>query len=93
MITQSVSLCTGLQNLNNDFEINIYPNPTNGKFTINLPVECDIEIIDMLGSIISKYSYISGIQTIDISNYASGLYFVKFKTINNQCSINRIIKN
>lgn len=93
VITQSVSLCTGLQNLNNDFEINIYPNPTNGKFTINLPVECDIEIIDMLGSIISKYSYISGIQTIDISNYASGLYFVKFKTINNQCSINRIIKN
>lgn len=93
IITQSVSSCTGLQNLNNDFEINIYPNPNNGKFTINLPVQCDMEIIDMLGSVISKHSNISGIQTIDISNYSGGVYFVKLKTNNNNYSIKRIIKN
>ena len=70
----------------------IYPNPTDGKITINneqLTIN-NIEIVDVLGKILLSIPSSSSPETIiDISHLANGIYFLR---INNNKSI-KIIKN
>jgi len=80
---------------NDDFNIDnivIYPNPSNGIFSIangNNTIE-NIEVFDVTGkSIKSKSS--SDNSTFDISNVSNGIYFVKISA-NNQTTVKRIIK-
>jgi len=71
-----------------NFNLNIFPNPANGSvnlsFNLIKPSEVSIELYDILGS---KYytesqSKNSGINTtsIDLSNYNTGVYFIKLST-------------
>jgi len=74
---------TGVNNLsvsNND--LHIMPNPSNGQFTIdihqvvsNSPVR--VQIINQLGQVIIDELTTENKAVVDISKYASGLYFVK----------------
>ena len=67
----------------NEAELNgvsIYPNPSNGVFTVT-STEADIytiEVMNVLGEIVSTKT-IEGIinESFDMSNYNAGLYFVK----------------
>ena len=70
----------------------IYPNPSNGIFTINdlqgFDNHINVEIIDIAGRKISNFNFlqINSKLTIDLSNHNSGIYIVKLS--NNQQSIN-----
>ncbi|MFN3196335.1 MAG: T9SS type A sorting domain-containing protein [Chlorobiota bacterium] len=71
-------------------EINIYPNPTanylNVSNTEGLPI--DIEIIDVNGNIVlSNTDYID--NSLDLTNFASGIYMVQIK-YNNITKIEKI---
>ena len=60
--------------------ISIYPNPSNGVFTVTTN-EADIytiEVMNVLGEVVSTKT-IEGIinESFDMSNYNAGLYFVK----------------
>lgn len=57
----------------------IYPNPASNKITINSLENSTIEIKDINGQIIENIQQNSSNMTIDISNYPSGIYFVKVK--------------
>jgi len=60
-------------------QISIYPNPTNGVFTINFPKNIkiqDVTISDIAGNIIIK----SIKNSFDLTSYSSGIYFVKITT-------------
>ncbi len=63
--------------------INIYPNPSNGIFTVNVnDVKTDnalIEILDVTGKIVETrtISNLTNSSTFDISAYGAGTYFVK----------------
>ena len=78
-------------------KIVIYPNPSNGIFTIytnNAPLD-QIEIIDLTGKIIKQQKNIkmnNNSTNLDLSEVATGIYFVKIVS-NNQTTIKRIIKN
>jgi len=84
---------------NQNFEldsIEVYPNPSKGIFNISLgnvqPTK--IDIYDLTGKIILSKSAFqsSNIETsIDLSNAATGIYFVKITT-DNQSIVKRIIK-
>lgn len=52
-------------------EISIYPNPTSSNVTI----EAKGEII--IHNLSGKLMYMGGSETIDVSNWAAGLYFIK----------------
>jgi hypothetical protein len=75
-----------------DFKINsfsIYPNPTNGNLSIKNVNSIDKEIVvtvyDVLGNaIIENKELNSAIENIDLSDFSSGLYFVKIMNKNNQ---------
>ena len=84
---------------NQNFEWNniaVYPNPSKGIFNISYGniKPTAIDVYDLTGKIILSKSAIqtSTIETsIDLSNAATGIYFVKI-TANNQSTVKRIIK-
>ncbi|MCD4793545.1 MAG: T9SS type A sorting domain-containing protein [Bacteroidales bacterium] len=86
-----------LVNINEDDFI-IYPNPTNGVFTIsceNSPFKKEIReilITDITGKIVYSKNHIDNNEiTINISSEKSGIYFLKFIS-NNKIINSKIIK-
>ena len=74
----------------NEFSsISIYPNPVENELTFNFPHALEaIDILDMKGSIIDTAK---GINSIDVSQLASGLYFAR-AFYENQKVIKRFVK-
>lgn len=93
--------CTGTlsitdsEYLNNN--LNIYPNPNNGQFTINKLNAINLsnaEIRDINGRFIKSIdlSQMQSSQLIDISEFSTGLYFMKINSTKGSGVI-KIIKN
>jgi hypothetical protein len=84
----------GLSELEN--YVNVYPNPTNGNFEINISKEINsgfISIEDLNGKIIQRiYSLNQGSNSIDIANTMNGIYILRIK-IDSGEYITRIVKN
>ena len=82
----------------NDFYFNnklkIYPNPTNGIFTIQSYFDTAIKgkIYDVLGKeVLKSLSIINGMNTIDIANLPKGIYLLKVSDLKETKTI-KIIK-
>ena len=74
---------------------NIYPNPNDGLFNISLinPTgNISIEVYTSIGQLLYKQGDIDLATTIDISNYASGLYIVRMMRDNVIMGTEKIIK-
>lgn len=76
------------QNVNvvglNEFDlntINVYPNPTSGKFTIQTKMNSNLTITNVIGENLMEMSNNSNYH-IDLSNYVNGIYFIKDNTTN-----------
>jgi hypothetical protein len=84
-VTQDVSLCTGIVTLtNSNSSINLYPNPNNGLFTIELTSTSKVIVTNALGQIVIAETFEAGKHSLDIHNEATGVYFVKVIENNNQ---------
>lgn len=61
-----------------EFELNVFPNPSKDQLTVstNKLVKGTLQIIDLQGQIMYIES-INDTKTIDVSNFASGLYIVR----------------
>lgn len=73
----------------------IFPNPANGEFYVNMPGVNEVRVVDLKGIevlSIRRESGISGIQKIDITHCPDGVYFVQYKS-GLQSGTLRIIKN
>ncbi len=57
--------------------VNIYPNPANSMITIANAENANIVIMNIIGEVVTVINSASSNQTIDVSNYAAGTYFVK----------------
>lgn len=79
----------------NDFDIEIFPNPTNDIFVIqgNLSLY-NIDVIDAIGNVVLQInSSNQSEETIDLSSLSSGLHFVRLQHISNSnMFVQRIIK-
>lgn len=77
-----------------DKHLDVFPNPTNGQFTLVLKEikATQISIYDMIGKSVYKMSDVEPNSTLNI-NLASGLYMVKIIDINNNyCTRKLIVK-
>ena len=85
-ITQSVSLCTSLNELSNNNSINIYPNPFNESFNLSWDSsltsgqETQIYVYNALGSLQLQTKTTDTKITISTKDWNSGSYFIKINT-------------
>jgi len=79
---------------NNNLNIKIYPNPSDGNFNIIfddiIMHDAVIEIFDIQGKSLYKNSININTKSIDISNFSKGIYFLKVRT-NNEVKVEKII--
>ena len=57
--------------------IAVYPNPTSSMVTIANAEGKDIIVVNSLGQVVASIENAAANQTIDVSNFANGTYFVK----------------
>tara|TARA_Y100000991_G_scaffold28000_1_gene17761 strand:- start:1076 stop:2116 length:1041 start_codon:yes stop_codon:yes gene_type:complete len=72
----------GLEALDTQYEIKLFPNPTSNDLTISLEDidNVNIVVIDIQGKILLQQSDLFDKDRINLSNYQSGVYFVKIMT-------------
>jgi hypothetical protein len=65
----------------NPSQFNVYPNPTNGVFTIELDAseKYDVTVNNVLGQIVYTTSTTSMNTTIDLSSFEKGIYTIELK--------------
>ena len=74
----------GVDEVENNSSIIIFPNPTNGIFTINSTQQINtIEVFNTLGQAVYNKKITSNSTTIDLTLFPKGLYLVQLKTNTN----------
>ncbi len=82
-ITQSTSLCTDVNQLQNNNYINVFPNPFNNQITVNSNSANQlIQIFNSMGLIVYSSTIDKDKIVIDLSNHSSGFYFMKIGSAN-----------
>jgi hypothetical protein len=87
-ITVTFSPCAGINSALNNVNMNVYPNPNNGEFTLNINTtdinELDVKVLNTQGQVVyakNNYSNVTNINDkIDLSNNANGIYFIVITT-------------
>ncbi|MCW3075793.1 MAG: hypothetical protein JWO32_402, partial [Bacteroidetes bacterium] len=91
--TQSVSACTGINtkvNLPSLFVV--YPNPSNGDFTVELSEASELVVYNLLAEIIVDKKFEQGKHQLTIGNKAAGVYFVKATSGQKQFVVKLIVE-
>jgi hypothetical protein len=95
--TVKISVKSSAIGLNELGYLSVFPNPTNGKLTINPGNETisNIEIVDINGEIMMKQAVTNGnpVQEINITHLKSGMYFINLTLANDSAISKQIIKN
>ncbi|MCU0445980.1 MAG: alpha-amylase family glycosyl hydrolase [Microscillaceae bacterium] len=89
-----------IEDINLSRRISISPNPSTGKFVLNLDnlqaTELQMQVIDVLGRSVNtrdlRSALDSGKAEIDLSNLGNGMYLLKFST-EKGFALKRIVKN
>jgi hypothetical protein len=94
----TVDVCAGIDNINTDFGIIIYPNPSTGQFTIekpnNLNEEVQVKLLDATSKLILEKVIPIGQQKVemDIRNYSKGIYYLHI-IVDDEHFVKQILKN
>ncbi|SCY43806.1 Por secretion system C-terminal sorting domain-containing protein [Nonlabens sp. Hel1_33_55] len=75
-----------------EMAINIYPNPSTGLFTIDSDQPVSYKVFNLNGQLINESATSISNNTVDISNAAKGLYFIKLNTNDGQTITKKLIK-
>lgn len=88
-------LATAEENLN--FNIEVYPNPTEEKLFVSIPPQInkpiEVKITDISGRLMEKYDFtVPNNQYIDLKSFKTGIYLLVFE-IQGKRMVKKIIKN
>lgn len=84
----------GIAVLSNKSTINIYPNPADSKFDIEIDNQKEsytLEILNIVGQIVFTEKLNNSIEQVDLSGLSNGVYFVKLQSASNTI-VRKIIK-
>jgi len=84
-VTQNVQTCLGISaNASSISGLNVYPNPNNGEFTVELNngLNKTVELMDVTGRVLSLQTSGNGKMIINIDNFSNGVYYIKVKSGN-----------
>jgi len=85
----TVDICAGLAD-NSTTAFNVYPNPNNGTFTINVSSVSDVTIFDAQGKLVYSAKMLPENQNV-ISLENNGMYMINVTNANGQRSVQRVI--
>lgn len=94
-LVQTVVSCTGVSENSYGISIEVYPNPNNGEFILNInsPIEnFSCELVNILGQPVLKTEINELKQKIQISEIAGGIYYLRVFKEGRQIYKYRIIK-
>jgi hypothetical protein len=83
MFIAKLDATAGIEEIvNGENNINVYPNPTDGAFTISYgTLQPSIYIYNCLGKLVYKKEKASqGCEQINLSAYSKGIYFIKMQS-------------
>ncbi len=76
-----ISACVNINTVGMDNYINpfvkVYPNPSDGHFTIYLPEDAEVTVFDFGGKEIFRKEFKQGISDIDLREMCAGVYLMK----------------
>ncbi len=93
VVTQSVAVCTGLKEYSSLNGLNVYPNPANASFNVDLKngLVKTVELMDVTGRKIASYTSANDNISINIADLANGIYYAKVKC-DNAAEVVKIVK-
>jgi parallel beta-helix repeat protein len=74
-----VSLFAGINNLSDNPEIKIFPNPAKNLITISGIENSEIRILNIQGQLLKTIPLSKSIENIDLSKFVNGIYIVQIK--------------
>lgn len=80
----AISKISSVVDLQNNDKVNIYPNPTSDKLTIEFKgfKNAFVTIYDITGKVIYRSNELKSMFTIDVSTYDKGVYFIDILDLN-----------
>lgn len=83
MQTLNVTVCTGINEANKD-AVSVYPNPSNGLFTVNFnsSVKGMIEVYNVIGEVVYTAPVNGTTSSVDLSALTAGVYSLKVSSEN-----------
>jgi hypothetical protein len=75
-----------------DNAVDIYPNPSNGMFTVMSHVDGQVDIVDITGNLVFPGAIVKANQVVEVNmpELSAGVYFVRFYS-NNALTTKRIV--
>ncbi len=75
----NVTVCTDIQENNAANMLNIYPNPSNGLYTVNMntAAKTTVEVYNVIGEVVFSTQLINNTALVDLTNYSAGVYSMK----------------
>lgn len=80
----------------NDLDITIFPNPTTGKFFVSIEQLQGInsfKVLDLSGQLIRGGTINAPLQSVDISSFSAGIYFIQILSSDTVVKTVKVIKN
>ncbi|GGG05290.1 RNA-binding protein [Dokdonia pacifica] len=100
-VNQTLTITEGefplsLEDLENNFKLQVYPNPTSDMVTIKVPKiigdRDEIKVYNILGQLIASYPIQSNEIQVSTDNLYKGTYFVSYFTNNQLTQTTKLIK-
>ena len=84
---------TGIDDIDN-VSMSVYPNPTAGKVNIAIDgiSEVSVEMYDIYGRRLERQNEVGSVATIDMSSYASGVYFVRIYKADKLIATTKVVR-
>jgi hypothetical protein len=75
-----------------DNAVDIYPNPSNGMFTVMSHLDGQVDIVDITGKLVFPGAIVKANQVVEVNmpELSAGVYFVRFYS-NNALTTKRIV--
>lgn len=73
-------------------KIRVFPNPSNGVFTVDTALPTDVRVLDITGKEVYTGSNITNQASLDLTNLQKGLYLLKLKNESGEQTEKIIIK-
>jgi hypothetical protein len=77
---------------NESVDANVYPNPTQGELTIECDAMKELTVVMPNGQVVEKINVNDDRCSLDMSEYNSGVYYIKITTKDNNVRIYKTVK-